>query len=182
MGKREFCMRPAKGFWKWLQIYRLYFEAFPPDERKPFSIIRRMRKKGKTDVWYFSENGRFAGFATTINSPSLILLDYLAVPQNLRGGGLGAKMLEGLKETYNGRGIFVEIERARDGVENLSEKIRRKRFYERAGFRALHVTAMVFGVEMELLGLNCEIDFDGYKAFYRDEYSPWAAEHIGRIN
>lgn len=180
MERRVFCAQQASGMVQWAKIRCLYRSAFPRDERKPFSIIYNMRKKGKTDVWYFSENGRFAGFATTINSDSLILLDYLAVPEKLRGKGLGAKMLGCLKETYDGRGIFVEIESTREGKSDLPEKLRRKRFYENAGFRELHVTALVFGVEMEILGLNCEMDFEGYRAFYRDEYNPWAAEHICR--
>ena len=181
MEKREFCMQQASGLLQWAKICCLYRKAFPRDERKPFSIICSMRKKGKTDVWYFSEKGKFAGFATTINSDELILLDYLAVPEALQGRGIGAKMLESLKKTYTGRGIFVEIESTREGMDNLPEKIRRKRFYERAGFREMCVEAVVFGVEMELLGLNCKLDFDGYKAFYRDEYNPWAAEHICKV-
>jgi len=64
-----------------------------------------MRKKGKTDVWYFSEKGKFAGFATTINSDELILLDYLAVPEALQGRGIGAKMLESLKKAGVGEVI-----------------------------------------------------------------------------
>ena len=50
-----------------LKIKRLYKRAFPIDERKPFWLIQRMRRLGKTDVWYFEENGEFLGFAGTIN-------------------------------------------------------------------------------------------------------------------
>ena len=46
---------------QWLRIYRLYQSAFPNNEKKPFSMIRSMYKKGKSDVWYFEENGIFAG-------------------------------------------------------------------------------------------------------------------------
>ena len=51
---------------------------------------------------------------------------------------------------------------------------------EAAEMEALNVTAMVFGVKMELLGWGCQMDFDSYKAFYRDHYNPWAAEHVVR--
>ena len=34
----------------WLHIRLLYRRAFPRYERKPFKIIRRMQKKGRTDV------------------------------------------------------------------------------------------------------------------------------------
>jgi hypothetical protein len=38
--------------------------------------------------------------------------------------------------------------------------------------------AVVFGVKMELLGRDCALDFDGYQAFYRENYSDYAAQHL----
>ena len=43
----------------WLRIYKLYLQAFPRYERKPFAVIRSMYKKGSTDIWYFEKDGRF---------------------------------------------------------------------------------------------------------------------------
>ena len=45
----------------------------------------------------------------------------------------------------------------------------------------LGTEANVFGVDMELLGSRCKLDFEGYRAFYRDHYGPWAAEHINPV-
>ena len=162
----------------WLQIYRLYVRAFPAPERKPFGIIRRMQRKGKTDVWVCRQKGRFAGFAATINDETLILLDYLAVSPALRGQGLGTRMLEALKAAYDRKGIFVEIESLSEAAANQDERLRRKRFYESCGFVPLGVTAIVFGVSMELMGWQCELDFKQYHAFYRDNYSEFAARNI----
>ena len=162
----------------WFRVWRLYRQAFPPSERKPFSIIRSMYRKGQTDLWCIRKNNRFVGFASTVNSPEVILLDYLAtVPQN-RGQGIGSAALQLLQQQYPGKGVFVEIEETRDPGDDQPLRIRRRQFYESAGMVALDVTAMVFGVKMELLGWGCQMDFDSYKAFYRDHYNPWAAEHI----
>lgn len=95
---------------QWLHIYHLYRRAFPPAERKPFSVIVAMWCKGNTDVWYLTRGDRFAGFATTINSSELILLDYLAIAPTQRGQGVGSEALRALLERYAGKGIFVEIE------------------------------------------------------------------------
>ena len=35
----------------WLHIRLLYRRAFPRSERKPFKMIRRMHRAGRTDVW-----------------------------------------------------------------------------------------------------------------------------------
>ena len=160
----------------WQRVYALYRRAFPRMERKPFSRIRRMQKAGRTDVWLAERDGRFAGLAATINGSGTILLDYFAVADKLRGQGVGSTFLRALLTKYEGHALFVEIEAA-DRDDPTGEKARRKAFYLRNGLEEMHVTADLFGVRMELLGRGCTLDFDGYRAFYHDHYSPWAAEH-----
>ncbi|MBE6570379.1 MAG: GNAT family N-acetyltransferase [Ruminococcaceae bacterium] len=168
----------AKGPVAWLQIYWLYRNAFPAGERKPFSIIRKMQKMGRTDVWYAKKEGGFAGFAATINGNGRILIDYLAVDKKKRCQGIGTEILKLLRTRYEGMGVFLEIERVCADAPNAAERIRRKQFYLAAGMQEMHVFARVFGVEMELLGWNCTMDFEEYRAFYRDSYSEFAANHI----
>ena len=162
----------------WIRIRRLYARAFPPSERKPFSIILSMRRKGKTDVWCFYRDGRFAGFASTINGDGLILLDYLAVAEEMRGRGVGSAALAALAEAYPGQGLFVEIESAFAPGEDQPQRLRRRAFYERAGFVPCRTMASVFGVPMELLGRGCCVDFTAYHHFYCMHYSAWAGTHI----
>ena len=163
----------------WLRIRILYQRAFPRYERKPFKIIRRMQREGRTDVWLAERDGRFAGLAATINGGKTILLDYFAVERRLRGQGVGSAFLQALLDKYAGLGLFVEIEAA-DRDDPTGEKRRRKAFYLRNGLSDMHVVAILFGVRMELLGRGCTLDFDGYRAFYHDHYSAWAAEHVVR--
>lgn len=163
----------------WLRIRLLYRRAFPRYERKPFSIIRRMRKEGRTDLWLAEADGHFAGLAATINAPDVILLDYLAVHEKRRSQGMGSAFLQALLEKYAGRGLFVEIEAA-DRDDPDGSKARRKQFYLRNGLADMHVVAILFGVRMELLGRGCTLDFDGYREFYRTYYNSWAAEHVVR--
>ncbi len=162
----------------WLRIYRLYQTAFPAAERKPFSVILRCRRRGQTDLWCIHGSSGFLGFAATVNSPELILLDYFAVETRFRGQGIGTAALKLLLEQYAGKGIFVEIESTREpGPDQLCRQ-QRKAFYLRCGMQPLGVTARVFGVAMELLGWNCQLTFPEYRGFYRDNYSPWAEKHI----
>jgi len=178
MTHQHFQARQADSCADWLRIFFLYRRSFPRSERKPMSAIRGMQKKGKTDVWMFFRGGRFAGFATTINSERLILLDYLAVSPALRGHGVGSMALAQVRGAYPGRGIFVEVESIYTGEADLADQIRRRQFYLKNGMESARVMASVFGVKMELLCWNCRVNFAEYRAFYRDNYSPWAAEHI----
>ena len=162
----------------WVQIFCLYHTAFPAAERKPFSVIRKCRTMGKSDVWRICQAGKFLGFATTVNSGSLILLDYLAVVRARRGQGVGSGAMAALLNRYSGKGVFVEIENP--FAEGPDQKLRqhRKAFYQRCGMEPMGVMAEVFGVEMELLGRDCKLNFDQYRAFYGDNYSRRAEKHI----
>ncbi len=160
------------------RLYKLYCEAFPAYERKPFSLIRSMQKKGKSDVWYFEKNGRFAGLVFTINSEEVILIDYLAIVSKRRGERIGSDIIAQLREHYGKKGIFVEIESIFDKCDNLQERIRRKQFYLRNGMIPMKVMVVLFGVEMELLGINCQLTYDEYYSFYKDNYGDFAAKNI----
>lgn len=161
-----------------LRIRMLYRRAFPASERKPFPIIASNRKRGTTDIWYFSKDGAFVGFATTVNSKNLILLDYLAVPEKLRGQGFGSEILAMLRMHYVGKGLFLEIESVLDDTPNLEQRLKRKQFYLSNGMTDLHTEACVFGVNMELLGFDCQLSFDEYREFYRKHLSEFAARNV----
>ena len=164
-----------------LAIFALYRAAFPREERKPFSVIRKMAKKGRADIWTIRHDGRFAGLAATVNGQEHILLDYFAVREALRGRGIGSAALKRLMEHYAHKGFFVEIESTFGPTENLKERQKRKEFYVNCGMVPMDTEADVFGVRMELLGVRCHLDFEQYRNFYRDDYSPWAADHIREV-
>ena len=174
----KICLKRAKSLLDWAKVYQLYRDAFPSSERKPFSIILKMSRSGKTDVWCMMDGASFKGFATTINSREAVLLDYLAVAKNTRGQGVGRETLAALMQEYAGRGLFVEIESAFEPGEDQPLRCRRRQFYLSAGMEPFGVMANVFGVKMELLGKGCHLTFEEYQQFYRTHYSPWAAEHL----
>ena len=167
--------------WELPTIFALYRSAFPRYERKPFSRITSMAKAGRADLWTIRADGRFAGLAATVNSPEIVLLDYFAVKRQLRGRGVGSEALKGLMDHYRDRGLFVEIESTFEDAENLRERQKRKSFYVNCGMEPMGTEADLFGVRMELIGVRCHLDFESYRSFYRDHYSPWAAEHVKEV-
>lgn len=167
-----------RGLCQWAEVYMLYQKAFPRSEKKPFSMIRSMHKKGNSDVWRFTRNGKFAGIIITINGQQNVLLDYLAVEEKQRGTGIGSEILRMMREHYAGKGVFLEIESVYEDCENKAERIRRKHFYEKCGMESMEVFVWLFGVKMELMGFGSKLTFEEYHAFYRDNYNQWAADHI----
>lgn len=172
--------RPA-GPRDWLRLWRLYRTAFPASERKPFSMILKMWRKGKTDIWCAEADGQFRGLAITINSPEAVLLDYFAIEKTCRSQGWGHKALAAVLAQYHDRGVFLEIEDPSLPGADRSLRQRRKAFYLSCGLGELGVKALLFGVHMELLGVRCAMTFLDYKNFFRDHYSPWVADHVTEI-
>lgn len=164
---------------QWMRMYPLYRTAFPKAERKPFWMIRRKKKLGESDVWYFEEDGKFKGLATTVNDAGgKILLDYFAVTGKDRGKGNGGKMLKLILKQYEGRDLFGEIELADENAANNAERVRRKAFYLRNGLVALGVKVNLFGVDMELLSNGCQVTFEEYHAFYCRNIGEFARDNV----
>lgn len=169
---------PPQNIIHWIKIYILYHKSFPANEKKPFSLILFTYRKGRTDVWYLSYKGHFAGLAITINSEDTILLDYFAISDNMRGHGIGSRVLRSLQHHYAPKGLLIEIESCTPDATNLPERKRRKEFYLRNRMLPLNIDVLLFGVEMELLGYNCQIDFAQYRALYQDNYGRLFAKHV----
>lgn len=168
----------VKTLIQWIRIYRLYHAAFPASEKKPFSMIVSMHKKGKSNVWYCEKDGKFAGLVITINGADKILIDYLAVNGKRRSQGIGSVILQEMRQRYAGKGVFLEIEMVDAAADNFEERKHRKQFYLANGMTEMNVFVELFGVDMELLGYDCSLTFEEYREFYRINYNEWAAEHI----
>ena len=164
--------------WDIPRVWLLYQRAFPAGERKPFSIILSMAKEGRTDLWIIRKNGRFAGLASTVNSPDMVLLDYFAVKKSLRGQGVGSGALKMILDRYAPRGVLAEIESTRIPSNNPREREKRKRFYVNCGMEPLGTEVDLFGIRMELLGCRCRPDFGEYKDFYVRYYTPRAEKYV----
>lgn len=180
-------VRPIRTKSEWLNLIRLYRKSFPLAERKPVIILLSAWRKGKADIWYQEKSIKtkvgvrkcFLGFAVTLKGENAVLLDYLAVSDAQRGKGAGSYLLRSVIDAYPGKGFFVEIESIYEaGISNRQERLRRRRFYTKNGLSPLHVTADVFGVQMELLGKDVQMDFAAYNAFYKNNYSAFAARHV----
>lgn len=174
----EIVLQKPQSSGDWLHLLNLYRNAFPRAERKPFGAIRRLHSEGKADVWCILADGKFAGLATTVNGSGLILLDYFAVVKRFRGRGIGREAMACLLELYRDRGVFLEIEDPKAPGLNKQLKQKRKNFYLSCGFAELGIRAKVFGVRMELLGVRCSLDYAGYRRFYGENISGWAADHL----
>lgn len=171
-------LKKATTLKDWKKIRKLYMSAFPACERKPLSVIRYKQHKKAADVWVVEDEGEFVGLAITMNGLDLVLLDYFAIDDFKRGKGYGSKALKLLQETYSDYRFFLEIERTDVEAENIEERKRRKSFYLQNGMMELKVHAVLFGVEMELLGYQCKVSFEEYRNLYVSNYGNLARKNV----
>ena len=154
----------------WRIISKLYKKAFPLMERKPLWLMRSKERQGKADAWIIEEDGCFVGFAITMNSGDLVMLDYFAVAEDARGKGYGSDGLKWLQEKYKDYRFFLEIESTHVKASNMEQRLGRKAFYEKNGMSEAGVSARVFGVEFDCLGYDCKVGFEEYRKLYRACY------------
>ncbi len=166
---------------EWGLLETLYTEAFPKNERKPFTMIREKHREKRTDVWVVEQDDEFSGLAITMNSRDLVLLDYFAISEKKRGKGLGGASLRVLFEKYRDKRFFLEVESLTVPADNKEERRRRKQFYLNNGMTEVGVNARLFGVEFEILGYDCEVSFQEYFSLYDDIYGSYASRFLEEI-
>ncbi|MDD7378011.1 MAG: GNAT family N-acetyltransferase [Lachnospiraceae bacterium] len=152
------------------KIRKLYEDAFPKCEKKPFWLINRRKKQGLVDIWELQDEEGFAGLAIMMKAGDLVLLDYFAVDTQRRGSGCGSKALQCLQEHYEKQRLFLEIESVYGEAENQKDRERRKKFYLTNDMEEMGILVDVFGTEMELLTYQCSLTYEEYLSVYRQVY------------
>ena len=153
---------------------------FPPDELKPFSMIRDAVGRDEYVCYGAMNEGEIVAYAFfaryVINGRALGLLDYFAVVERLRDQGIGGAFLNRLAAHMRDMdAVIIEVEEpslARDPEERNTRQ-RRLDFYLRCGMREGGVQATLYGVDYRLLTMPVGRSLDpddvrwAYDAIYR---------------
>lgn len=122
-------------------------DTFPRMELKPLKAMKRMQKDGKYDVWGYYHEETLLAYACLCTAATPVLLDYLGVSKDHRGGGIGSKFLAELAASSHYDAMMMEIESVDDALdeEDKTMRARRENFYARLGFLRTTTDAHVFG-------------------------------------
>ena len=144
-------------------IYARILRDFIPGEYPPRAVLRGQLKHGKVQGLLLEDDdgaGRKpVAYAITAKQPggAYLLVSLLAVFDGQRGKGYGSAFLQALREYYAGcDGLIVEVERPDKAPDEAEReiRIRRMRFYERAGFFPVpNIEYSIWGIPMHLMGL-----------------------------
>lgn len=144
------------------QLYALYEEAFPKEEKKPVSLLEQLEKQGKLELLAIEENEEFIGLAINMLSEKTALLDYFAIAPEKRCGGSGSRAVRALQEKFRDKKFIFEIEMQDEAAPNAEERKRRKDFYLRNGLKETGIFVNVYQTDFELLTPDGGLTFQEY--------------------
>ncbi len=125
-------------------------EAFPPEEYLAPETLIDMTKRDENFLFSaLFEGDRFVGFTAIKLYKDLYYLFFLAIEPPLRSHGYGGAALETIKARYPDKVGTVDFEMPDEQAPNREQRLRRRGFYLRNGFRETGVFLRYFGVEYE---------------------------------
>lgn len=162
---------------------------FPDNELKPFSMIEKLMDSGCYECcgFYEKESGELCAYAFMLadSDTNMLLLDYFAVCEEVRGKGYGSAALSLLKEDYiKWGGMIFEVEDDDTADTDEEKQIRQRRiaFYERNGVVMMKQRSHAFGVDFKLMVMNLRnITTDGNIGYFIENmYRKMLPENIFR--
>ena len=114
----------------------LLAEAFPKEEQLPHRFMLWRTRHPDITLLAFYDGKTFVGFSFLITADRLTFVFYLAMHHKNRGKGYGAMALDSIRAHVPGNRVALTIEPPDPTADNPDQRIKRKAFYERNGFKA----------------------------------------------
>lgn len=162
------------------KIYRIYVQAFPKEERIPFTDIFRKDNK-LIELLSIKEENKVIGFFINMIHEDIVLVSFFAVKKKYRNKKAGSRALEALKEMYKDKKILLEIEVLDDKSHNYDMRVRRKNFYKRHGFVTANMFVNLFGVDLEIMCNNCNLSKEDYVNLYENVIGKELSKNVKMI-
>ncbi len=144
-------------------IERLAKEAFPSEEYQSPAKLIEMAERGEVDFWGLYDGDRFVGFTVVSIFESISYLFFLAIEPSLRAKGYGGEVLSLLDELYPNKQQVVDLEMIDESAPNNAQRIARKAFYLRNGYRETGKLLSYLGVDYEILCKDTVFDFETFQ-------------------
>lgn len=143
------------------QIRKLYSERlkrdFPPDEIKPLARIERALAQGEYICYGAMDGEAILAYAFFVVAGCRALLDYFAVAEELRDGGIGSWFMRELIgwPLSDMECVLLEVDDPDFGEEHEEVALRTHRlaFYLRNGLTDTGLRTKVYGVDFRILSL-----------------------------
>lgn len=134
-------------------------EAFPPQEYIAPHELLKMAQSDGFDFWALYDDECFIGFMAVMTHKTMAYLFFLAIDSSLRSQGYGGAALSKLQQTYPLFQHIVDMELLDKEADNIQQRIARRNFYIRNGYKPTGQYLSYFGISYEVLCRNDRFDF-----------------------
>lgn len=152
------------------KVGKLYNVAFPKEERVPIWILKLLARENKAKFYGIYDNKKFVGLIYNVYYKDIIFIFYFAIDKELRGQGYGSKVLEFIKQKYNKYRIILCIEEIDKNSNNYNQRIKRKEFYIKNGFKEANYTIKERNIIYEMLYYNKKVSLQEYKELIKNYF------------
>ena len=155
------------------ELRNLYESSFPKDERLSYDELIKALDLMDIDYTAYYDGDKFIALTIVSRLPRYNIGNYFAVKKELRGKGLGQKVLRILLDKYKtGNPFIIDVESTlEEGASNLEIRKRRHDFYVRNGLRDTGMCYDFNGVSLSLMSNSQEPftqkDVDEIAAIFR---------------
>lgn len=155
----------AAGSKRKREIQAIYTDAFRKEDRMPFPMMLALSCLWHTDFLAFYDGDTLCGFVYLASLCRLSFIMFFAVGQGLRCKGYGSRILEQVRRLHPKNRIVVSIEPCGGEGGDSGERLRRKRFYLRNGFKETGYF-LKLGKVQEILVQNGAFDKRAFRIFF----------------
>ncbi|MCL2379211.1 MAG: GNAT family N-acetyltransferase [Coriobacteriia bacterium] len=124
---------------------------FPREQHVPYAILMRRVEQGYADFLAFYDGSKYVGLAYCIVRADIMYVLFLAVSEAVHSKGYGGQIIDTLKACYQGKKIVLNIEEPNESAPNAQQRVRRKIFYERHGFKVADFRVIESGAIYEVM-------------------------------
>lgn len=132
-------------------LRELYESAFPVEEQIPWRDLMQLTGTMPLDFTACYDGGQLLGFTIVYPRRSFNWFWYFAVPEPLRGKGVGQTILGRMLRRYDGQTIILDMESPLQACDNIAQRRRRHEYYLRNGFRDTGVERSFGPVTMTIM-------------------------------
>lgn len=156
-------VKVSKDIKEYKAIKSLYKQAFPIDERAPFWLLMRKANQSVADFWALYDEKDWIGIAYVVRYKQLAYIFYLAIAQKKRSKGYGEKVMNTLKDYYNGNRLFLALEALDETANNYEQRVKRHSFYKKCGLSDLPYKIKEASVIYDIMGTGGTVEPEEYQ-------------------
>ena len=147
----------------WPQIDSLAKEAFPPEEYLAPEKLVEMSAAGNFDFLALTDGDAFIGFMVVQTYKNLAYLFFLAIEPSCRAKGYGSRAIETLRARYPDKKQVVDFEMPDEAAPNNGQRIKRRQFYLKNGYKKTGLFLSYLGVDYEVFCMDSNFDPQEFK-------------------